>query len=104
VPSGVAPPNSRSATVAFPSRILLTKPAFVVDGSGTRQTLSSYLSRQTVPTATASAAQLVARVASDSAPLEIRGASAAGALGAPVVTPAVRRTIAIAWFIDVPFA
>src|SRR5262245_36936153 len=56
-PSCVAPAATRSSRVALPSWIFLTRPAFVVVGSGTRQTLASYRSRQTAPAATASGPQ-----------------------------------------------
>src|SRR4030095_12829687 len=54
-PSCVAPPAVRSASVAVPSWIFLTRPAFSVVGAGTRHTLASNLSRQALPTETESA-------------------------------------------------
>src|SRR4029453_1637645 len=55
-PSCVALPAVRSASVAVPSWIFLTRPAFSVVGAGTRHTLASNLSRHALPTATESGA------------------------------------------------
>src|SRR4051794_26738939 len=54
MPSWVAPPAARSAAVAVPFWIFFTSPALIVVGPGTRQTLASYVSIQTVPDTTES--------------------------------------------------
>src|SRR6185436_1300566 len=56
----VAPPAVRSARVAVPRVIFVTRLAFVVVGLGTRHTVASYRSRHTGPAATASGAHVLA--------------------------------------------
>src|SRR4029453_9331612 len=59
----VAPPAVRSARVAVPSVIFVTRLAFVVVGLGTFHTLASYRSRHTGPATTASGPHVLAALA-----------------------------------------
>src|SRR5262249_48797152 len=86
VPSGVAPPAVREATVAVPCWIFTTSARLVVVASGTRHTLASYLSMHPAPDTTASAAHFFT-----------------GPLGGPLAPAAPARSRSIVVAAAVPF-
>src|SRR5262249_6905808 len=90
MPTCVAPPASRALRVANPSWILRTSVLLAVVGLGTRHTLASYLSTQSVPATTASGAHCRTGVV---------GGIAKAARAMAIDSPSARQVLAVVRFI-----